>query len=157
MAAHSFKTVQKIPVSLEEAWAFFSDPTNLQKITPANMKFRVITKNIPGKMYPGQIIEYRVSPLMGISLYWMTEISYVENQKLFIDEQRFGPYRFWQHQHHFREIPGGVEMTDIIHYKNPLWFLGRIANFLFVKKKLHSIFEFRRKKIIEIFGKWNNN
>ncbi|HQV54923.1 MAG TPA: SRPBCC family protein [Chitinophagaceae bacterium] len=155
MAAHSIKTVQKIPISLDEAWAFFSNPANLQAITPSNMGFRVISKHHGEKMYAGQIIEYTVKPVMGIPIYWMTEITQVKDKEYFIDEQRFGPYKLWHHQHHFKAIEGGVEMTDIIHYKNPMWFLGTLANELFVKKQLQGIFDFRFKKVEEMFGKWN--
>ncbi len=154
MAAHSIKTVQKIPVSLDEAWAFFSNPANLQAITPEGMGFTIISKHHGDVMYAGQLIEYKVRPLAGIPLYWMTEITQVKDRAYFIDEQRFGPYSLWHHQHHFREIPGGVEMTDIVHYKNPLGILGRIANALFVKQKLKTIFDFRYKKVEELFGKW---
>lgn len=153
MAAHSIKTVQKIPISLEEAWAFFSNPANLQAITPSNMGFKVISKHHGEKMYAGQIIEYTVKPVLGIPLYWMTEITQVKDKEYFIDEQRFGPYKLWHHQHHFKAIEGGVEMTDIVHYKNPLGVLGNLANKLFVKKKLDNIFEFRRIKTEELFGK----
>ena len=103
-------------------------------------------------MYPGQIIEYTVKPLLGIPLYWMTEITHVEEGKYFVDEQRFGPYSLWHHQHHFREVPGGVEMTDIVHYKIPLWILGDIANALFVRKQLQGIFDYRFKKVEELFS-----
>lgn len=154
MAAHSIKTVQKIPVSLDKAWDFFSNPANLQSITPADMGFRVISKQHGPVMYAGQIIEYKVKPLPGIPVYWMTEITQVKDKAYFIDEQRFGPYKLWHHQHHFKEIPGGVEMTDIVHYKNPFWIFGKIANSLFVKKKLHDIFEYRRMKVQELFGEW---
>lgn len=153
-AAYTIKTVQKIPVTLDQAWAFFSDPANLKTITPADMGFDIISAHHGEKMYPGQLIEYRVSPLAGLKLYWMTEITHVQNRAYFIDEQRFGPYALWHHQHHFREIPGGVEMTDIVHYKNPLGILGRLANRLFVRKKLRSIFDFRYRKVEELFGSW---
>ena len=122
MAAHSIKTVQKIPISLAMAWDFFSNPANLQAITPDNMGFKVISKHHGDTMYPGQIIEYTVKPVLGIPLYWMTEITQVKDSIYFIDEQRFGPYSLWHHQHHFKAIDGGVEMTDIVHYKNPLGF-----------------------------------
>jgi ligand-binding SRPBCC domain-containing protein len=154
MAAHSIKTVQKIPVSLDKAWGFFSDPANLQTITPDNLSFKVISKHHGDKMYAGQIIEYNVKPVLGIPLYWMTEITQVKDKEYFIDEQRYGPYSLWHHQHHFKAIEGGVEMTDIVHYKNPLWLFGKIANTLFVKNKLKGIFEYRFKKTEELFGKW---
>jgi len=154
MPAHSLKTIQKMPISLERAWDYFSNPVNLQAITPDNMGFKVISKHHGDKMYAGQIIEYTVKPVLGISIYWMTEITQVKDKEYFIDEQRFGPYSLWHHQHHFKEIPGGVEMTDIVHYKNPLSFLGNIANALFVKNKLKSIFDYRYKKVEELFGAW---
>lgn len=154
MAAHSIKTVQKIPISLEKAWDFFSNPANLQAITPDNMGFKVISKHHGDIMYAGQIIEYTVKPVLGIPLYWMTEITQVKDEQYFIDEQRYGPYSLWHHQHHFKEIPGGVEMTDIIHYKNPFWIFGRLANALFVKKQLNGIFDYRFKKVEEMFGVW---
>ncbi len=155
MAAHSIKTVQKIPVSLDKAWDFFSNPANLQAITPDGMGFKTISKHHGDTMYAGQIIEYTVKPVLGIPIYWMTEITQVKDKVYFIDEQRFGPYSLWHHQHHFKAIEGGVEMTDIIHYKNPLGFIGRIANNLFVKKKLDTIFKYRFKKVEELFGQWN--
>ncbi len=155
MAAHCIKTVQKIPVSPDKAWEFFADPANLQVITPANMGFRIISRHQGNKMYAGQIIEYKVKPLSGISIYWMTEITQVKYREYFIDEQRIGPYKLWIHQHYFKEIPGGVEMTDIIYYKNPLGFIGRLANWLFVRGKLDTIFQYRYKKVEELFGKWD--
>lgn len=150
---YSLKTIQTIPVSLSEAWDFFSSPANLQTITPDNLGFKIISKHHGTKMYAGQIIEYKVSPVLGIPLYWMTEITQVDDKKHFIDEQRFGPYSLWHHQHHFKEVSGGTEMTDIVHYKLPLWFLGDIAHGLFVKKQLLHIFNYRFKKVEEIFGK----
>jgi len=149
---YSLKTVQNIPVSIDKAWDFFSSPANLQAITPANLGFKIISKHHGEKMYAGQVIEYKVSPLLGIPLYWMTEITHVEYKKYFVDEQRYGPYSMWHHQHHFKVIEGGVEMTDIVHYKLPLWFLGDMANGLFVKKQLQQIFDYRFKKVEELFG-----
>ena len=154
MAAHSIKTVQKIPIPLEKAWDFFSNPANLQANTPDNMGFKVISKYHGDTMYAGQVIEYTVKPVLGIPLYWMTEITQVKDSSYFIDEQRYGPYSLLHHQHHFKAIEGGVEMTDIVHYKNPLWIFGRIANALFVKSKLKDIFDYRFQKVEEMFGKW---
>lgn len=153
---YSLKTVQKIPISIEKAWDFFSNPQNLETITPDTMRFKTISKHQGEKMYAGQIIEYKVSPLLGIPLYWMTEITYVEDKKYFADEQRYGPYSFWHHQHHFKIIDGGVEMTDIIHYKLPLWFLGDVAHSLFVKKQINQIFDYRFKKVEKLFGVMNS-
>jgi ligand-binding SRPBCC domain-containing protein len=153
MAVYSIKTTQRIPVSLAEAWDFFSRPDNLKAITPASMDFRITSEHHGEKMYAGQIITYKVKPMAGIPVFWMTEITHVADQQYFVDEQRFGPYSMWHHQHHFKTIEGGVEMTDIVHYKLPLGFLGGIAHALFVRKKLKGIFDYRFQKVEELFGK----
>ena len=152
--SHSLKTVQNIPISLENAWDFFSKPANLEAITPASLGFRIISTHHGDKMYAGQLVEYIVKPFLGFPVYWMTEITHVEEKRYFIDEQRFGPYDLWHHQHHFKVIEGGVEMTDIVHYRNPLWIAGRIANTLFLKNKLRTIFDYRFRKVEELFGQW---
>jgi len=149
---YSIKTVQRLPWTLEKTWDFFSSPKNLSKITPQKLGFNIISMHHGEKMYPGQIIEYKVSPILGIPLYWMTEITHVEEGKFFVDEQRFGPYSLWHHQHHFREVEGGVEMTDIVHYKLPLGFLGDIAQVLFVKKQLKEIFDYRYETVERLFS-----
>ena len=154
MAAHSIRSVQKIPVPLEKAWAFFANPANLAQITPPSMDFRVISKWHGDRIYAGQIIEYKVRPLFGWPMYWMTEIVQVQDQTYFIDEQRKGPYRLWHHQHHFREIEGGVEMTDTVHYLVPLGWLGRLMNRLIVRKKLEAIFQYRYAQVESLFGAW---
>jgi ligand-binding SRPBCC domain-containing protein len=153
--SHTIHTVQQIPISIEKAWDFFSNPINLAKITPDNMGFHVISDYHGSTMYAGQIIEYKVKPVLGIPLYWMTEITQVKDKEYFIDEQRFGPYTLWHHQHHFKEIPNGIEMTDIVHYKLPLGFIGKMGNALFVKKQLTEIFDYRFQKVTEMFGKMN--
>jgi len=150
---YSLRETQFLPISLEKAWDFFSRPDNLQIITPPNMGFKVKGHHKGESMYAGQIIEYTVKPVLGIPLYWMTEITHVKDLEYFVDEQRFGPYTMWHHQHHFKAIDGGVEMSDLVHYKLPFWFLGDIAHALFVKKQLQSIFDFRFKKAEELFGK----
>ena len=144
--------VQQMPVSIQEAWAFFSNPSNLQQITPPYMKMRVISTHHGATMYTGQIIEYRVRPLWNIPWYWMTEITHVREGVYFVDEQRYGPYSFWHHQHHFRPVAGGVEMTDIVHYKLPLGFLGDVVNGWWVLRQLEGIFEYRREKVGSLFG-----
>ena len=154
---YSIKTVQTIPISLTEAWDFFSKPDNLKDITPSNLGFLIVSKHHGKTMYPGQIIEYTVKPILGIPLYWMTEITQVRDQQYFIDQQRFGPYTMWHHQHHFKAVEGGVEMTDIVHYKLPFFFLGDIANWLFVKRQLKGIFDFRFQATEAKFGVWKNS
>ena len=152
MAVYRLKEVQNIPIGLSEAWDFFSHPANLAVMTPGylNLKF---TNELFGKtIYPGQVITYSVRPLLGISIFWMTEIKHVRDREFFIDEQRAGPYSIWHHQHHFREIPGGVEMTDLVHYRIPGWVLGDLANRLFIRQQLKDIFKFRKQMVEEIFG-----
>ncbi|MDE3212441.1 MAG: SRPBCC family protein [Bacteroidota bacterium] len=144
--------VQQIPGTLEQVWDFFSDPGNLSVITPAELRFEVLSESPRQGMYPGQIIEYRVRPLLGIPLYWMTEITQVDPGKFFIDEQRYGPYSFWHHQHHFRETGQGVEMTDLVHYRLPLGWLGDFAQSLFVRARLDRIFAYRMEVTEKTFG-----
>ena len=151
MATFSLKTVQCIPVELDIAWEFFSNPANLKSITPDNLGFQILSKHHGSSMYPGQIIEYKLKPVFGIPIYWMTEITHVKDKEYFVDEQRFGPYKLWHHQHHFAIIEGGVEMTDIVHYKIPFWFFGDIVNTLFVNVRLKKIFDFRYQTVKEKF------
>ena len=150
---YSLKRVQKLPVDIDTAWDFFSKPGNLNAITPKNLGFKITSVYNAEEMYAGQIIEYTVKPLLGIPLYWMTEITHVKDKIYFVDEQRFGPYSLWHHQHHFKQINNGIEMTDLVHYKIPFWFIGDLANALFVKDQLKTIFEFRYKAVEEKFGK----
>jgi ligand-binding SRPBCC domain-containing protein len=117
------------------------------------MGFKILDVHEP-KMYAGQIIKYIVTPVLGIPTGWVTEITHVVNQEYFVDEQRFGPYALWHHKHFIKEIPGGVEMIDIVDYKLPFGLLGRIAHPLLVKGKLNEIFEYRYNKLIELFGNY---
>jgi ligand-binding SRPBCC domain-containing protein len=151
MKVYKKETVQYINTSIEECWEFFSSPRNLQKITPETMGFQ-ITDFDEKAMYPGQIIQYKVSPLPGLRLRWTTEITIVKENNYFIDEQRFGPYALWHHKHFFEPHGNGVKMTDVVHYALPLGILGRIMNALVVKNKLKAIFEYRVIKVDEIFN-----
>lgn len=147
---YKLETKQFLPISLEDAWDFFSSPENLKEITPDHMGFFITSEN-PKKMYPGMLITYIVTPLFGIKMRWCTEITQVEDKKYFIDEQRFGPYNMWHHQHHFKEVDGGVEMMDIVHYGIPLGILGQIANSILVKKQLKGIFDYRAQAVEKIW------
>lgn len=139
-------------MGMEEAWDFFSSPRNLAKITPEHMGFLITSKFNGEKMYPGMLITYKVSPLLGIKMDWCTEITHVIDKKYFVDEQRFGPYAMWHHQHHFKAVEGGIEMTDIVNYAIPLGFLGRIMNGLMISSEIEKIFSYREKKIKELFS-----
>jgi ligand-binding SRPBCC domain-containing protein len=157
MRIYSLKRVQNIPTTLDKAWDFFSSPFNLAQITPQELKFEIISRYDSDRVYAGQLIEYKLSPLPLFRFYWMTEITHVVSGRYFVDEQRHGPYRMWHHQHHFREIEGGIEMTDIVHYQMPLGVMGVLAHGLFVGSQLERIFAFRREKIGEIFGAWDES
>lgn len=151
MKIYKKETVQYVNASIEECWAFFSSPRNLQKITPEDMGFQ-ITDYDNKSVYPGQIIQYKVSPLFGLKLSWMTVITSVKDNCYFIDEQRFGPYALWHHKHFFEATETGTKMTDVVHYGLPLGFLGRIMNTLVVENKLKEIFDYRCAKIDELFN-----
>ncbi len=148
---YSLQQTQFLPISLDEAWDFFSHPKNLAVMTPDYLNLKFTNELFGEEMYAGQVITYKVKPILGIPMFWMTEITHVEPKKFFVDEQRVGPYALWHHQHHFKVVEGGVDMTDIVHYKAPLGFLGDIAVSLFIKKQLDGIFEFRSKKVKELF------
>jgi ligand-binding SRPBCC domain-containing protein len=151
MPVKTLKSTQFLPISMEVAWNFFSSPRNLNEITPEDMTFNIISE-MPEKMYEGLIIIYKVAPMLNIPLTWVTEITHISENRYFIDEQRKGPYRLWHHEHHFREVEGGVQMTDILHYDVGKGPFGRIASWLFVDKRVKEIFEFREKRLKELFG-----
>ncbi len=151
MGFYSITSEQTLPITLDEAWDFFSSPRNLSKITPKEMGF-IITNTPSPKMFEGQIITYKVSPVLGVKINWMTEITTVKEGEYFIDEQRFGPYALWHHRHGFKAVPGGVQMNDEVNYKLPFGILGDIAHALFVKNKLKHIFAYREKVLVEMFG-----
>ncbi len=153
MAYYQLIEKQRIPATMEEVWDFISSPANLKDITPSYMGFDITTKNLPEKMYPGMIIGYKVSPVLGIKMGWLTEITHVEHLHRFVDEQRMGPYKMWHHQHTIKEVEGGVEMEDIVTYQPPFGFLGAIANTLLIKGQLKEIFDYRFKAVEERFGK----
>lgn len=151
MKLYRLETIQKLPISINDAWQFLSDPKNLKRITPDYMGFKIV-KGAESSMYAGQIIEYVVTPLLGISTTWVTEITHVKEPEYFVDEQRFGPYALWHHKHFIKPIENGVEMVDIVDYKIPFGFLGQLAQPLVVSPKLKEIFEYRREALIKLFG-----
>lgn len=149
---HTLEQKQLLPIDLDAAWDFFSSPRNLDEITPANLGFKILYQ--PGeKMYEGQIIEYRVMIAPAIWVPWVTEIKSVRHRSSFIDEQRFGPYKFWHHLHTFEETDGGVMMTDLVHYALPFYPFGEIGHSLFVRPKLQRIFSHRREILEKRFAK----
>jgi ligand-binding SRPBCC domain-containing protein len=153
MALHQIKTVQHIPASIEKLWDFISSPRNLKKITPDYMGFEITNEPIAESMYPGMIVCYKVSPMLGINMRWVTEITQVKELQYFVDEQRVGPYSIWHHEHHLKATPQGVLMEDIVSYLPPFGILGTLANNLFIKKQLQQIFDFRFQAVEKQFGK----
>ena len=152
MGAHILRARQNLPTDIDTAWAFVSDPRNLAKITPPDMGFKITSESVGEQMYPGMIITYKVSPILGIETTWVTEITHVEKPRYFIDNQRTGPYSVWHHQHFLKEIEGGVQMDDLINYVVPGGPIGDIVNDFAVRKKLRSIFEYRRTALERMFG-----
>lgn len=154
MKIYTLQAEQRLPIPITEAWEFFSDPGNLAKITPPAMRFR-LTSDVRPPVHAGMIITYRVSPVAGVPVTWVTEITHVDAPRFFVDEQRFGPYRFWHHQHRFREVEGGTEASDLVHYALPraagpvAWLVDRWI----VRGQLARIFEFRRRALEERFGR----
>lgn len=153
MKIYTLHKSQKLPITLDEAWNFLSNPKNLKIITPDYMSFDIVSK-IDRPLYTGQIIQYIVTPLLGIKTKWVSEITHIEDKKYFVDEQMYGPYSLWHHKHFIKEIDGGVEMEDIIDYKVPLGFLGQLVHPILVKPKLEEIFNYRQKKLLELFGEY---
>lgn len=151
MKLYRLETEQKLAISAEAAWDFFSDPSKLAEITPPSMGFEV-SSELPPRMYAGMVVCYRVKPLFGVSVSWVTEITQVEEPRYFVDEQRLGPYRFWHHEHHFREVPGGVLARDLVHYALPPVPGAALAGRWLVAAKLREIFGYRRRVLAERFG-----
>ncbi|MBP6455458.1 MAG: SRPBCC family protein [Chitinophagaceae bacterium] len=152
MPIHQVQYQQLIKTDLATLWNFISSPKNLKEITPKEMNFIITSPFFKEKMYAGMIINYKVSPVLGIKLNWCTEITNVQENEYFVDEQRFGPYALWHHQHHFQETENGILMTDIVNYKLPFGFLGNLFGGSFVKKKLKEIFDFRFQRMEELFN-----
>ncbi|WP_276391839.1 SRPBCC family protein [Eudoraea chungangensis] len=155
MQLYQLKAVQYLPMSKKEAWDFLSSPANLKVITPEHMGFNILD-GADRKMFPGQIIQYIVSPFAGIKTKWVTEITHVKEGSYFVDEQRFGPYALWHHKHFIREIDGGVAMEDVIDYKLPFGIIGQMMHPILVKRQLKKIFAYRENKLEELFGKMKN-
>ena len=154
MALHNLTYVQKIPVTLEEAWAFFSSPGNFVRITPPEMMVTITSGKEEQSIYPGMIITYTLYPFMMIPVRWETEIVSVNKPLFFEDMQNSGPDEYWHHKHTFKEIQGGVEMTDSLQYSLPMSLFGEIVNTLIVSLRLEEVFNYRKKKIEELLGHW---
>ena len=155
MKLYKLHKKQNLPITVDEAWTFLSSPKNLKTITPDYMGFNILS-GADREMFAGQIIQYIVTPVLGIKTKWVTEITHVNQGHYFVDEQRFGPYALWHHKHFIRPIKGGIEMEDIIDYKLPLGWIGQLAHPFLVKPKLKEIFDYRQQKLIELFGEFKS-
>jgi ligand-binding SRPBCC domain-containing protein len=151
MKIYTLHKKQKLPITLDQAWEFLSNPKNLKTITPDYMSFDILSGS-DRPMYAGQIIQYNVTPILGIKTKWVTEITHIVDKQYFVDEQRFGPYSLWHHKHFIKVIEGGVEMEDIIDYKIPFGYIGQLVQPFLVKPKLKEIFDYRKQKLEELFG-----
>jgi ligand-binding SRPBCC domain-containing protein len=151
MKIHHLHREQLIPAPIEEVWSFFSNPGNLNEITPPDLKFEILN-GADVKMYEGQLIEYRVEFVSGVRSKWLTEIAHMRTNQYFADEQRLGPYRYWYHEHIFEQMQGGVKMADRVTYVVPLGILGEFLDAFWIKRRLNTIFDYRHRKIYALFG-----
>jgi len=152
MKTYTLLRTQYLPLSLQQAWDFFSTPRNLEKITPESMSFKILTKLDDSSITEGMRIEYIVKPVLNIPMHWVTLILNVDSPRSFTDKQLKGPYALWEHTHTFEVVPGGIKMTDEVKYALPLGPLGILAHILFVKQKLANIFDFRAETLTRMLG-----
>jgi len=152
MKIYNLTRKQFLPITLTQAWDFFSNPRNLARITPDHMGFKIQYISGGKSAYAGQIIRYHIQVLPGIKVHWVTEITHVKESNYFIDEQRFGPYSFWHHQHHLKEVAGGIEMTDEVNYAIPFGWLGRLVHYIFVGREVNRIFDYRYRALAQYFN-----
>ncbi|HWB62600.1 MAG TPA: SRPBCC family protein [Chitinophagales bacterium] len=147
---HYLRREQFLPVTINEAWNFFSSPANLKIITPPQLDFKTIS-DMPDTIYPGLFIRYRIKPLLNVPMDWVTEITHVNAPHYFVDEQRSGPYSIWHHEHHFKVAEGGILMTDILHYDIGKSVFGWVAGRVFVHQKVKAIFDYRELVLKNLF------
>lgn len=149
---NTLSAAQKLPLHLDQAWDFFSNPQNLSLITPPSLALQ-ITSALPPKMYEGMIITYSVVPVPPFRASWVSEITHLAPPHYFVDEQRVGPYSMWHHEHHLREVDNGksVEVIDQITYKVPGGPISPLIHRFLVRPRLDSIFKFRREKLAQLF------
>ena len=153
MAIYQIHEELEVAASLEQVWDFISSPVNLKEITPDYMGFEITTPGLPDKIYPGLMISYKVRPVLGINMSWLTEITQVREPFYFVDEQRAGPYSIWHHEHTLKATEKGVLMSDLVTYRLPLGPLGAMAHGLFIQKQLRGIFQYREAALVQLFGR----
>lgn len=150
MPVYNLRRSQTVRMPLEDCWSFFSNPANLARITPPQLRFRVRSE-LPPEIYPGLMIRYTVTPVLHVPLTWVTEITHVQKPEFFVDEQRVGPYRIWHHEHTFHALGSDTtEVHDLVTYVPPLGPLGAIINALVIRRQLDAIFDFRTEMLARI-------
>ena len=150
MRVHVLEVETIIPRPLEEVFEFFSRAENLEHITPPSLKFKIRTAT-PIAMEPGALIEYTIR-LMGIPMYWLTEITVWDPPHRFVDNQKEGPYLLWHHEHRFESHPEGTLMRDCVRYAVPGWYLEAMIHRIFVAPRVARIFEYRSETIQRLFA-----
>lgn len=153
MKVTKWYAVQKITGDIEEVWNFFSNPANLDQLTPKEVNFSIKSISGDGPMYPGMLVQYQIRPFkwIPINFFWVAEIKQVQHHTRFIDEQRYGPFAFWYHEHAFEVVGDDVLVKDILHYRVPLGFLGKIIDRLVIRLAIKRIFKTRTEILHEYF------
>ena len=151
MSLYRIESVQELPIPIEQAWEFFSNPENLSELTPGSYQFS-LSNGTGKKMYAGQLLVYKVYPFFWLKRTWVAEIVQLKEQQYFIDQQVSGPFKFWRHEHHFTPTDGGVIVRDILYYRMPYGWLGRLVHALFVGRKLDRNFVYRKDQLRLLFG-----
>jgi ligand-binding SRPBCC domain-containing protein len=137
--------------SLDEVWEFLANPRTVAAVSPPDLGLRV-TSEPPVRVYPGLIVTYDLEVLPRVRWHWVTEVTHIREGRLLVDEQRFGPFRMWHHEHHLAAHDGGVEVRDLITYALPLGPLGVLADLVLVSHRLERTFAFRRRVLAQRFG-----
>ena len=148
-ASYQLIREQWIPKPIEEAFAFFSRPENLEEITPPLLGFHIL--RAPGEIHTGSLIEYKLR-VRGVPMKWLTEITVWEPPYRFVDNQLKGPYKLWHHEHRFTPENGGTRMRDQVDYALPFGILGHMVHTLIVKRDVETIFRYRQKRLEELLG-----
>ena len=154
MYCYTLTRTQRFPSDISGVWAFFANPSNLSRLSPPWTRMELLSP-MPEALRAGLVLTHRFRPLLGIPVVWVSSITEAQEPAMFADEQRKGPFRYWRHEHCFREIPGGTEMTDTVRYALPFGPLGRLAHGLFVKFLLDGMFAFRARAAESVFGALN--
>jgi len=150
MREYILRREQTVSSALSDLFAFFADAANLDELTPKWLRFEVVTPR-PIEMKPGALIEYRLR-WHQLPIAWVTRIEEWSPPHRFVDTQIRGPYKLWHHTHEFASVDGGTRMTDVVRYALPLGPIGRIAHALAVRRDVARIFEYRLRRIAELFG-----